>query len=148
MLQSPATNSRKTKRQDTNNQATKSFKNYCQSLEPPMESQGLCNTSAFNLISNLLRFSTTVIISVALKEGEIFLWHLLWKHSKSITFLLATSSWHKIIIHWTRFTSRSLEIPINFSLTVPSGYYSGHWHCSCCSFPVSKLRLFWRLFED
>lgn len=85
--------------QDANNQATKSLKNYCRSLEPPMESQGLYNTLESNLISNLLHFFTILIISVALKDGEIFLWHLLWKQRKRITFLLATSSRHKIITH-------------------------------------------------
>lgn len=45
-----------TTRQDTNNQATKSLKNYCQSLEPPIKSQGLYNTLESNLVSNLLHF--------------------------------------------------------------------------------------------
>lgn len=62
-----------TKREDTNNQATKSFKSYCQSVEI----QGLHNTLMWrvqesNLFSNLLYFSTNVIISVALKDGDIF----------------------------------------------------------------------------
>lgn len=62
--------------------AAKSFKSYCQSLKPPVEIQGLHNTLVLrvqesNLFSNLLHFSTNVIVSVALKDGEIFLWHLL-----------------------------------------------------------------------
>lgn len=32
------------RREDTNNQVTKSFKSYCQSLKPPVEIQGLPNT--------------------------------------------------------------------------------------------------------
>lgn len=55
-------------RQDTNNQANKSFENYCQSSEEPMGSQGFCNTLESNLISNLLNFFTIVIKSGALKE--------------------------------------------------------------------------------
>lgn len=73
---------RHTRRQNTNNQATKSFWNYCQCLEPPMESQELCNTLESNLINKSFLFSTIMILSVALKDGEIFLQHLLWKQQK------------------------------------------------------------------
>lgn len=64
---------RYTRGQNTNNQATKSFWDYCQSLEPPTESQGLYNTLESNFISKSVLFSTIMIISVALKDGEIFL---------------------------------------------------------------------------
>lgn len=58
-----------TRRQDTNNHATKSFNSYSQSLGPPMESQGLCNTLDFNLISNLLHFSKSWLHS-SIKKTE------------------------------------------------------------------------------
>lgn len=80
-----------TRRQGRNNQAAKSSKNYFQSSELPVQSQGPYNTLESNLISDLVHFPTTVITSLALRDREIFLRHLLWKHSKPNTLLLATS---------------------------------------------------------
>lgn len=45
-----------TRREDTNNRATKSFKSYYQSLKPPVEIQGLHNTVEPNLFSKLVLF--------------------------------------------------------------------------------------------